>query len=496
MPALKDEYSAAASPLSGDSFDEDLFTLVPHDEYLRSDYVKPVELPLQSAKKQSRFKPESADEIELAAEITSVKMPSLRQVPVEHAKRAAQPTLLSFHGLKQQPFDVTPDPSYLYFSPSHREALTSLSDGIENFRGFMALVAEPGMGKTTVLNKLMDEIGGSARVVFLFQTQCTSNELLAFLLNELEVDHGGKDIVAMHRALNRVLLEEMLAGRRFVLVVDEAQNLQDSVLETIRLLSDFETTHSKLIQIVLAGQPQLAETLLRPSLAQLRQRISVLSSLKALTLEETRAYVEHRLREAGWGGRLLFTPEAVDAIAEASGGVPRTINNLGFNALRKAYTRRQEVIDANLVREIAGNLNLESLARPAEPVAVAPAVVVAPAPEPTSFTEDSVTERVLQALSAAFAGELRSHADPITAASESAPAPESGTVLAGKLNQKVRCQSWSEKHESRIEINLDRGPISGTPIAERYYACHFYIRDEEASNLKVGKPIRIRIEQD
>ena len=183
--------------------------------------------------------------------------------------------MLEFYKLQQQPFDVTPDPAYLYSSPTHRDALNSLKQGIDNFRGFMLLVAEPGMGKTTVLHKLMEELTDSARVVFLFQTQCSSRELLCFILNELEVDHTGMDVVAMHRALNQALLEEMLRGRRFVLIVDEAQNLQEPVLETIRLLSDFETTHSKLIQIVLAGQPQIAETLMRPSLVQLRQRISV-----------------------------------------------------------------------------------------------------------------------------------------------------------------------------------------------------------------------------
>ncbi len=152
----------------------------------------------------------------------------------------------------------------------------------------MMLVAEPGMGKTTLLNKLMEELTDSARVVFLFQTQCSSRELLCFILNELEVDHTGMDVVAMHRALNQALLEEMLRGRRFVLIVDEAQNLQEPVLETIRLLSDFETTHSKLIQIVLAGQPQIAETLMAPSLVQLRQRIAALANLKSLTPDRDR----------------------------------------------------------------------------------------------------------------------------------------------------------------------------------------------------------------
>ena len=202
------------------------------------------------------------------------------------------------------------------------------------------LVAEPGMGKTTLLNKLMEELTDSARVVFLFQTQCSSRELLCFILNELEVDHTGMDVVAMHRALNQALLEEMLRGRRFVLIVDEAQNLQEPVLETIRLLSDFETTHSKLIQIVLAGQPQLAETLMKASLVQLRQRIAVLANLKSLTPAETAAYIEHRLRAAGWSDKMLFSSDALDQIAESSGGVPRSINNLCFNALLESFPPR------------------------------------------------------------------------------------------------------------------------------------------------------------
>jgi hypothetical protein len=187
----------------------------------------------------------------------------------------------------------------------------------------------------------------------------------------------------------------------------------------------------------------------------------------------------------------------VDAIAKASGGVPRTINNLAFNALHKAYTRRQEVIDASLVKEIAGNLSLESLVRPA------PAAAPAAAPAPTQVSvEDSLTERVLLALTAAFARELHAHhpaaaaaAEAVAAIPERTPAAQSGTTLTGKLNEKIRCQSWSDKHESRVEINLDRGAISGTSRADRYYGCHFYIPDEEATKLQVGKPIRIRIEQ-
>jgi general secretion pathway protein A len=412
--------------------------------------------------------------------------PEMPPVAIVETK-LADPTMLSFHGLKQQPFDVTPDPSYLYFSPSHREALESISEGIENFRGFMTLVAEPGMGKTTLLNKLMENLSDTARVVFLFQTQCNSSELLAFILNELEVDHTGMDVVAMHRALNQVLLEEMLRGRRFVLIVDEGQNLQDSVLETIRLLSDFETAHSKLIQIVLAGQPQMVDTLLRPNLVQLRQRISVLSSLKSLSASETIAYVEHRLRAAGWNGQSIFTPQAMKAIAELSGGVPRTINNLCFNALLKAFTRRQEIIDAEIIKELSGKLHLEGLQRRPEPEKVAAA------PTPAAQLDRSGTAQLARALTAALAAAAKpAHEAEAGQKSKSNP----GMVITGKLVEKISAQSWSKKHELRLDVSFEREPVPGISVADRHYCCNFYVGEELAAGLQIGKPVRIRIEQD
>jgi type II secretory pathway predicted ATPase ExeA len=283
--------------------------------------------------------------------------------PVAGANGQLQPSgFLAFYGLNQQPFDVTPDPDYLYLSRSHREALTSLSQGIENLRGFVTLVANPGLGKTTLLNKLTEELGERARVVHLFQTQCNSTELLGYLLSELGVDYDSTDVVAMHRKLNQVLFREMLAGRRFVLIVDEAQNLQESVLETIRLLSDFETTHSKLIQIVLAGQPQLVQTLMRPGLSQLRQRIGMVANLKPLDAAEVAEYVEHRLRTAGFRGKSVFNRDALNLIAEQSGGAPRSINNLCFNALLLGYSMRQEIIDAGIVERASKKMDLAQFA--------------------------------------------------------------------------------------------------------------------------------------
>jgi general secretion pathway protein A len=406
--------------------------------------------------------------------------------PVDAIFKETAPTdVLSFYGLPQQPFDVTPDPAYLYFSPSHREALTSLKEGIENFRGFMMLVAEPGMGKTTLLNKLMEELSDSARVVFLFQTQCSSRELLCYILNELEVDHAGMDAVAMHRALNQALLEEMLRGRRFVLIVDEAQNLQEPVLETIRLLSDFETTHSKLIQIVLAGQPQLAQTLMKDSLVQLRQRVAVLANLRSLTPIETAAYIEHRLRASGWSDKVLFSSDALDQIAESSGGVPRSINNLCFNALLEAFHRGLEFVDADIVKEVAEKLNMESLLRQPKPVL---------ASHLTVDTADAAgTSQLARALAAALSTEARPEMNPEPFIG---PKAKRDVVLTGNLTEKVKSQGWSKHHEYRIMVTLERDPVSGLPIADRYYCCSIYMDEAQAAGLNPGKPVRIKIEQD
>jgi type II secretory pathway predicted ATPase ExeA len=271
---------------------------------------------------------------------------------------------LDFYRLQQQPFGVTPDPAFLYPSRTHCEALDSLTDGILGGRGFLALVAEPGMGKTTLLYQVLEGLRDTARAAYLFQTQCNSREFFQYLLSELGVDTQGMGLVGMHNKLNEMLFAEMLAGKRFVLVVDEAQNLADPVLETVRLLSDFETSHTKLLQIVLAGQPQLAEKLAQPRLAQLSQRITVLSRLEALSPEETARYINHRLRVAGYRGEPLFTPEAVAAIAESSGGIPRNINNICFNALSLGYAEGRKMVAPETVRTVVAKSSLRTVPEP------------------------------------------------------------------------------------------------------------------------------------
>ena len=268
--------------------------------------------------------------------------------------------VLEFYGLREQPFGVTPNPRYLYLSPSHREALASLVYGIESGRGFLALIAPPGMGKTTLLFQLLEQLGSKAKTVFLFQTQCGARGFLRSLMADLGMPPGEEDQVVLQARLNEILIEELKARRKFVLVVDEAQNLDDSALEFVRMLSNFETPRDKLMQIVLAGQPQLAEKLAQPSMTQLRQRISMLIRLRPLGVAEVAGYVEHRLRVAGYEGAPLFSGGALSAMASLSGGIPRNINNICFNALSLGYASSQKLIDSGTVREVAVDLDLRS----------------------------------------------------------------------------------------------------------------------------------------
>ena len=269
---------------------------------------------------------------------------------------------LDFYGLREQPFGVTPDPRFLYLSPTHREALASMFYGIDAERGFMALIAKPGMGKTNLLFQLLQQFRSKARTAFVFQTQCTSREFMRFLLLVLGCEvTADQDLVAMHEQFNRCLLQEAHAGRRFIVVVDEAQNLEPAVLETIRLLSDFETPQAKLLQIVLSGQPELADKLSRPSLRQLRQRVSLLSTLAPLPPEEVARYLNHRLRAAGRQEGSPFTGAAVKMIADMSEGIPRNINNICFSALSMGCALRQKMVDSDVLQQVAADFDLTAL---------------------------------------------------------------------------------------------------------------------------------------
>jgi general secretion pathway protein A len=261
--------------------------------------------------------------------------------------------------LREQPFGVTPDPRYLFSSLGHREALASLIYGIESNLGFGSLIAEPGMGKTTLLFHILERYRQSARTAFIFNTQCNSFDLLQSFLTELDEQQVPRDTFQLHERVKQILAREAPAGRRVLLVIDEAQNLSDMVMETVRLLSNFESANAKLLHIVLAGQPELAARLSRPELSQLLQRIPIINTLPFLSPVETTSYIDHRLQFAGCQGRSLFAREPLARIAALSRGVPREINRICFNCLSLAYASGKDVVDSAIIREVAADLGLE-----------------------------------------------------------------------------------------------------------------------------------------
>ena len=267
--------------------------------------------------------------------------------------------LLEHFGLIEQPFGVTPDPRFLHLGPKHREALASLVYGTEMNRGFLALTAPPGMGKTSLLFHYLEGLRGRARTAFLFHHAQNPRDLMRYLLSDLGLDASGKDLPEMHEMLNQVLTEEMHAGRRLILVVDEAQNLSEEVLESVRLLSNFETPWMKLMQIVIAGQPELAEKLARPSMAQLKQRVSSFIRLEPFTPQETNAYIDHRLWVAGYAGPPPFSVGARLLIAGQSEGIPRNINTLCFHSMAVACAIGKKQVDAQMVREVVADRAIE-----------------------------------------------------------------------------------------------------------------------------------------
>jgi len=314
--------------------------------------------------------------------------------------------ILDYYKLHDQPFGATPDSRFLFASNTHREALASILYAIDAGRGFMALIAKPGMGKTTLLFRSLDQLKEKGRTVFLFQTISTPLDFLRTLLADLGVQDLQGGMFELQAKLNQILVEQRSRGERLVVVIDETQNLDDSVLELVRMLSNFETPDEKLVQIVLSGQPQLARKLATPNLVQLRQRISVIAHLRALTVEETVGYVEHRLHIAGYkGDGSMFTPAALQLIAQHSEGIPRNINNLCFNALSIGAALKRKTIDVDIVREVISDLDLDPLTEAAG-ATEAPTIQTVVAPSPSKprrivlgFTKAAIASVILVALS-------------------------------------------------------------------------------------------------
>ena len=272
----------------------------------------------------------------------------------------------SFFGLKDNPFNVNPDPRYLFLTKQIEETLTGLMYGIQTRKGFITLTGEVGTGKTTLVNRLLDWLHQrTARTAFLFNSRINTSQLFDFILAEFDIacDSNSKSQKLMK--LNHWLLDRYRMGETVVLIVDEAQNLTFPVLEEIRLLTNLETSTEKLLQIILSGQPELEEKLRLPELRQLRQRIMLRCKTSQLTNQETRDYVHDRLKTAGAADTAIFSPLALDAIHLYSMGVPRVINLLCEHALVNAYTENQRPIQPTVIEEVAREFQLDEV----EPIA-------------------------------------------------------------------------------------------------------------------------------
>jgi general secretion pathway protein A len=260
----------------------------------------------------------------------------------------------SFFGLNETPFSITPNPRYLYMSERHTEALAHLIYGIKDSSGFVQLTGEVGTGKTTLIRSLLQRIPGNADVALVLNPQQSAPEFLISILTELKIPlpEDKTSLKALTDALNQFLLENHSKGRRTILIVDEAQNFAVDVLEQIRLLTNLETARQKLLQITLIGQPELRDMLARNDLRQLAQRVTGRYHLHPLSLDDTRKYIQHRLKVAG-STQDIFTPKACREIHRLTGGIPRIINVIADRALLGAYTRDQREVTPALARHAA-----------------------------------------------------------------------------------------------------------------------------------------------
>ncbi|MBJ6801416.1 XrtA/PEP-CTERM system-associated ATPase [Geomonas propionica] len=264
-----------------------------------------------------------------------------------------------FFSFTRKPFELVPDPDFIYLSRSHRKAITYLDYGIRERAGFLLLTGDVGSGKTTLIRDLIGKKYERVVLAKVFNTRVTIEQLLAMINDDYGLESAGKDKVALIRDLNDFLLEQYAAGNHPILIIDEAQNLEADLLEEVRLLSNLESSHNKLLQIILVGQPELRDTMASPGLMQLRQRISVSCHLHALSRDESLAYILHRMKVAGNPEAVLFTDEAIDLIYQFSHGIPRLVNIICDFLMLAAFADETRTVTAEMTREVAHDLDFE-----------------------------------------------------------------------------------------------------------------------------------------
>jgi general secretion pathway protein A len=265
---------------------------------------------------------------------------------------------LNYYNLNKEPFHITPDPEFLYLSPSHKEAMAGIIYGIEQKKGFVAIIGAVGVGKTTILRFYLDNADKQRmKIIYVLNARLTFTGLLKTIYEELELPIETDDTMEMVNKLYHVLIDEYNQGDTVLLVIDEAQNMPIETLEDIRMLSNLETTKDKLIQIVLLGQPEFEENLNMSRLRQLKQRIAIRSTILPLTRDESLDYIKHRTLKAGGHVNTIFTKQALREIVKKAQGIPRVINILCDNALISGFGYQQKPVEARVVKEVIADID-------------------------------------------------------------------------------------------------------------------------------------------
>ena len=264
----------------------------------------------------------------------------------------------NFYNLKKEPFHITPDPEFLFLSPSHKEALGSIIYGVGHKKGFVLITGEVGVGKTTIVRSYLEDVDRSKlKLIYIFNSNVSFQGLLKTINKELDIIDLTDDTFEMVNQLHYVLIEEYKKGITVVLIIDEAQNMPVETLENMRMLSNLETSTDKLIQIVFSGQPEFEQILEQKELRQLKQRIAVKATIRPLTAEESRAYIMHRLKKASAENSALFTDEALRRIIKEAHGIPRLINILCENSFITALGYQKKRVTAGVVKEVISDFS-------------------------------------------------------------------------------------------------------------------------------------------
>ena len=263
----------------------------------------------------------------------------------------------NFYGFREKPFEITPDPKFLYLSENHKEALAHLTYAVRERKGFTVITGEVGTGKTTLIKTLLSKLDGNTKTAYLFNPMMGSTDFLHYICEDLGLRGQKRSKGQYLSQLHKFLMACYSRNENVVLIVDEAHKLDPKLLEEVRLLTNLETSKSKLLQVILTGQPELNEILEDPQFRQLKQRVSLRYHVKTLSKEDTGKYIKKRLRIAGTFDLNIFTPKALNQIYKYSKGIPRLINIVCDNALLIGYATDQKIIGSKIIHEVTKNLD-------------------------------------------------------------------------------------------------------------------------------------------